>query len=127
MMQEDALISTTTAQTDNIAISWTMGERRIKVSNDRQFRLGITYMSMYQDTVVFNVEGGEAGKPLLSEFRYGSTDRHRRYIQRRSWKMALTSPPTKTHLQRFSGGEDFGLRFAKFIGKLVQGIPELLS
>lgn len=61
MMREHGFIGTS-AGSEVVAISWAMGDRKIQDSSDRAFRVGITYMTTHQDTIVFDVEGGQAGQ-----------------------------------------------------------------
>lgn len=63
ILREDGMISTKPTESANTAIFWTMGERRVQVSNDRQFRVGIIYMATHQDQIVFNIEKGQPGTP----------------------------------------------------------------
>ncbi|KAL8644437.1 MAG: hypothetical protein Q9226_007764, partial [Calogaya cf. arnoldii] len=74
MMIKDGMISTIAAEADNITVSRNMGERRIAVSNDRQFRVGVTYMSTHQNLIEFNIGGGQIGEFISRYISYGAAN-----------------------------------------------------
>lgn len=61
IMKEDGIIINLSATADSTAIFWKMGERRIAASNDRQFRVGVIYMSAHQKPDRIHIEDGQPG------------------------------------------------------------------
>ncbi len=59
ILKEDDMLNTST-ETENIAIFWTLGERRIQVYNDRH--VGFMFKTSHQETTLFNLEGGQAAE-----------------------------------------------------------------
>ena len=59
ILKEDGMPKTST-ETENIAISWALGERRIQVYNDRH--VGFMYKTSHEETIPFNLEGGQAAE-----------------------------------------------------------------